>query len=236
MPDLRDHLAALKSRLPSTLFVASSLIFDDDFCITPEDGLDDLGATAEAVRPSVIFYYFMNLTQDSFEIQPLEPADEHGLPTRPAVDVGQHALMHPYTKRLGEAQSLTVYFLYESHKITVTVFADWNDDFHAACGQAYDSELQRQEARQGEAMLQRRQAREVAVNACVVRLEAELPEDGEFCRLACEARPRITDIRKQAEKVLGSDLWHQHQGSLFPAVRRIADEIKATAREAKKRK
>lgn len=236
MPDLKKQLATLRRRFPTILFVASSLIFDDDFCITPEGGLDALGAIAEAVRPSVIFYYFMNFTQDSFEIQPLEPADEDGLPIRPAVDVSKHALMRPYNKRLGEAQSLTVYFLYESHKITVTVFADWNDDFQAACGQAYDGELQRQEARQSEAMLQRRQAREVAVSACVARLQTELPEDDEFCRLAREARPRITDLRKQAEKVLGAELWHEHQGSLFPAVRRIADEIKAAAREARRRK
>lgn len=130
MPDeLTQQLSSLKARLQSAVFVEGSLVYDHDLSVTPAEGMDGFCAVAEAVKPKVIFYYFMHLVESDLTITPLQPSDKDDLPLRPALDIQGNALIKPFLNRLGQPQTLTVYFLYEGHQIVSTLEAEWNSAF-----------------------------------------------------------------------------------------------------------
>lgn len=234
--ELTQQLSSLKARLQNVVFVEGSLVYDHDLSITPANGMDGFCVVAEAVMPKVIFYYFLRLAESDFTIMPLQPADDDGVPLRPAIDVQGNALIQPFLNRLGQPQTLTTYFLYEGHQIVSTVEAEWNSAFQKACEAAYEEEAQRQEVQKEQARQASKNALDEGLENSKKRLIAELPADAEFCRLACASRPRVTDLYIRAAEVLGEEDWEPYQGLLSYTIRLIAEEIKAADREARKRK
>lgn len=237
MPDeLSRQLSHLKAQLQDAVFVEGSLVYDHDLSITPANGMDGFCAVAEAVKPKVIFYYFLRLVESDFTITPLQPDDDDGVPLRPAVNVQGNARIKPFLNRLGQPQTLTAYFLYEGHQIVSTLEADWNSAFQKACEAAYEEELQRQEVQKEKARQASKNALDEGLENSRKRLIAELPTDAEFCRLACASRPRVTDLYSRAAEVLGEEDWEPYQGLLSYTIRLIAEEIKVADREARKRR
>lgn len=166
--------------------------------------IDDREDFVQAVRVTgapVIFVMTRTLALEDF-------AAENGQSVQKAPDLA------PYRDWIGEAASFHALAVVGGVRLEWSVPAPWWPEFLAACEQAREQQRTQVVSRW-----------EAQVIAIIQAARTRLPQDEAFTRLACEARPRITALRRRAHELL-QDVGPVTGGRVDEAIREVAAEVR----------
>lgn len=222
-----QKLKRVQTQLPEVLFVPATLS-EPRAAVTLTGGETAFVALCQRVTAPVVFVEHFPLSPHHF----LAPPEGPGIPTLDPADLSDSVELRPFQGCLGEDVLIVLSVPYGGVLAELELEPDWWAAFEDARAQAVDRHQQQVAAEEAT----RQQERAAALERELQLLHALLPEDAVFRRLACEARPRVTALREQAEVVLqsvlpGAAIQGRHDGT----VREVAAQIKEEVRAARKR-
>lgn len=226
---LERQVDLLRCGLPDVLFLEGTRS-EGLSSVTLTGGPDEFMGLMTRLQAPVVLLERFTLQEDHF-------SSHHSEETWSPEDLGSADLLEApalqaFHARLGEELLVVLSVPYAGLLLGLELTAPWWTAFLEARSWAI-------ELRQGEVAAQaqsRQLERQARRDREVTLLRALLPNDAKFRALACEAKPRITALRRQAEAVLRSQVPEAaiHIGH-DEAVREIAAAIKADARAAQRR-
>jgi hypothetical protein len=226
---LERQVDLLRYGLPDVLFLEGTRS-EGLGSVTLTGGPDEFMGLVTRLQAPVVFLERFAFQEDHFSsYHPEEIWSSEDLGSADLLDA---RALQAFRARLGEELLVVLSVPYAGLLLGLELTAPWWEAFMEARSQAIDQ-------RQGEVAAQaqsRQLERQAQREREVTLLRALLPDDAKFRTLACEAKPRITALRRRAESVLRSQVPEAaiHVGH-DEAVREIAAAIKADARAAQRR-
>ncbi|GGR67074.1 hypothetical protein GCM10008959_31560 [Deinococcus seoulensis] len=227
-PSLEGQFEQITRYLPDSLFLDSTRS-ESINAIALTGGPDDFTAFATRIAAPVVFVERYTLTEDHFDL--FEDPNWSRDPTH-TVSLLDATQLRPFHHHLGDDFLITLSVPHAGMLITLDLQAFWWDSFTAAHEGATEQH-RTHEATQEHAVRQQRQEQR---DRELLLLRTLLPEDTKFRQLACEAHPRITALRQQAQAILQTQIQDARISAAHDeTVRETAAAIKAEVRAARRR-